>query len=497
MVIYTRPTAAGSTYDPVVSVYPDGCGTALGCFNSSGPGAIERVLIQGLTAGVTYSYSVSHAGVLGTASTDEFETGVRGFNNASLDPAYCGGPYSLQDAIYATRDDLGNMYANPGVPVRQYGFKFEEIGGPFTVEITQPLYIPYIQLDDVPGLEYGKSYNVSVRHSVRDFVNGVLQDHFSDYNVSCIVGLEGAIPQTQLRPEFCPAPEDLYLNQQIQAIPVIGADQYRFQFVGGGQTLVEQTNNYAVSLHNVGSIGQSLQYGGSYVVRVASRVQGVWSVYGPPCTIGMETQPAEIGIVDSYCGPTAVYDFPYSDFILAELVNGATQYQFRFTPATAGQPTLTEMRSGISFFFHTTNLDFSQGGTFQVDVRAFAGGQWGDYGDACEIQVNPLAGAGAPPTGDLAADKELSSSDISIGLYPNPNAGEEVMVNLSDLDDQSQVISIEVVDLAGKTIYTDQFANKGATANIIVDFDQPLAKGMYFVNVFANDRMITEKLTVE
>ncbi len=497
-IINARPVG-GSSYNAVITVY-DACGgSELGCFDNYGAGQMERAMPSGLTEGNTYYYTVSHSGTIGSASGDAFQTGVRKFNDGSLDEDYCGiTDYTLDQAVYASRDDQGDLYSNPIVPVKGYGFRFQETtdgltpNGNLDVAI-QVVQAVYIQLDDVPGLEYGKQYLVSAQHKVKVNVNGSVSEVWSNFQEECLIGLQATVPQTQLKAEFCPS-ADLYLEQQIQAVPVLGATQYRFRFSGGGDTFVESSNNYSVFLYNVGAVGNGLQYATVYSVEVDVFVNGEWSGYGPACTVPMQTQPEATALQSTYCNGT--YEYPQNpNYLLAEPVLGAEYYEWRFTPVGGGTAQ-TQTTVGISLAMHLATVDLSAGGDWDVEARAFAGGVLGDYGSVCSVTIN-ATGAMARPTDDTAEVKVVDATAIGASIYPNPTTGEQIFITLTDLVDENQQITVEVVDITGKTAHSTQLVNKGAQANFVVDFDNPLSKGMYFVNLYINDTKLVEKLTVK
>jgi hypothetical protein len=82
-------------------------------------------------------------------------------------------------------------------------------------------------------------------------------------------------------------------------------------------------------------------------------------------------------------------------------------------------------------------------------------------------------------------------------LYPNPNLGESLYVSLTGLEDKPQHVVIEIMDVTGKMVYAQDVANTGKSANIILNFNEKLSKGMYFVNIYMDDTMLTEKLSIE
>ncbi|NNC84119.1 MAG: T9SS type A sorting domain-containing protein, partial [Flavobacteriales bacterium] len=417
------------------------------------------------------------------------------YEDSELQSQYCNETYDLSQSIYSERDDLGQLYSNPNVPVKGYRFRFEEQGGGLIVNYTNLGETPYITLASVPGLEYGTTYDVSVSHKVRMRANGSIFEFWSQYGTPCPITIQADVPTTQLQSQFCPSTTDLYLEDQIQAVPVPGADQYRFTFDGPGGPFVETSSNYAMFLYNVGPFGgPGLQYGSvGYNVTVEVQVNGAWSAPGASCLIAMASEPENTEVQGSYCGGS--FDYPDPNFILAEYVYGATGYEWEWTP-TSGQTggIQTTTTNGISLAFHTTDLDLSGGGSWDVRVRALADGQNGSFSTVCVINIT-AAGPIAPPSED--GDVKLTSNEVSsISLYPNPNTGTEFILELDEQRDGTAPLQIAIYDITGSLVFTEQISVKGA-ANIMVRPDQKLKTGLYLVRVWDGDVETTLRMMVE
>lgn len=77
----------------------------------------------------------------------------------------------------------------------------------------------------------------------------------------------------------------------------------------------------------------------------------------------------------------------------------------------------------------------------------------------------------------------------NIKLYPNPSNG---VVNI-DLGMNHEELSIKIIDLAGKTLFAEQFSN----VNKLRIDDQELPSGIYFVEIKSKNAMSTLKLVIE
>jgi hypothetical protein len=93
---------------------------------------------------------------------------------------------------------------------------------------------------------------------------------------------------------------------------------------------------------------------------------------------------------------------------------------------------------------------------------------------------------------------QFTSSDPSMTVYPNPSAGEEVRITLSNIESIDQDIIIEVYDIAGRRIASRQLGNSGYEMQTVIRFDQRLSTGLYLVNVnINNETQLTERLIVK
>ncbi|NNK80050.1 MAG: T9SS type A sorting domain-containing protein, partial [Flavobacteriales bacterium] len=110
---------------------------------------------------------------------------------------------------------------------------------------------------------------------------------------------------------------------------------------------------------------------------------------------------------------------------------------------------------------------------------------------------DPSTGIFTPPGDVIDQDGNMKSLQPELRIYPNPSTGDRVRITLNDLVDTDQKIVIEVIDFTGKMIFSEQVSNKGRNASIQVDFDRNLSRGMYFMNLYVNDKIMTEKFIVE
>lgn len=180
---------------------------------------------------------------------------------------------------------------------------------------------------------------------------------------------------------------------------------------------------------------------------------------------------------------------------------GATDYTYEFTPVTnCGN----NSPIGLATPYATPNSNpymplgvlpyLGNAGAWSVRIRPeFAYGS-GVYGPAQLVSVGNTAASIMLPEDGLIQDNEKSmTSSIVAGIYPNPNDGKMLNINLTDL--KGTEVFMRVVDYTGRVIYSNRFIAQ-ESLNTVVIFDQPLASGMYVIEFINGQEIRTEKMIV-
>jgi len=87
----------------------------------------------------------------------------------------------------------------------------------------------------------------------------------------------------------------------------------------------------------------------------------------------------------------------------------------------------------------------------------------------------------------------INTSSIVANIYPNPNTGDMVNLNLTGIE-QGDVF-VRILDGMGKVVYTNRYTVEGSL-NTIVTFSKPLASGIYLVEFTSDDEVITQRMMV-
>lgn len=97
-------------------------------------------------------------------------------------------------------------------------------------------------------------------------------------------------------------------------------------------------------------------------------------------------------------------------------------------------------------------------------------------------------------TVDVEEVGEYSAQNII--AYPNPNNGEYINVEMDNVGVNQKVV-IEITDLSGKVIYTEEVTTREQALIQMVKFDKTLVSGVYSLNLSIDDNTITKKFVVE
>ncbi len=489
--------------DVVVQVL-DGCGgSELACVNVNGATGLESVLLEDMDAG-TYTVRVhNESGDVETESSGMFTINVQQLPFAKVQDNPGNPLFACNQTGFQLEDFIGaNPQTTPGVI--DYEWLVAEIGGG-SQTVYQRGEANYVARCEWLGMDYGKTYNVFVRvlilHPVFGPVWTVFPGDYQNPNVfgssSCTIQTSGSPTQTEVLPSYQGTNVDgnpYELCDFMIAFNALGADNFRWRFDQDGIPgnlddiiYTRGSGNPSVRLSWV----NGLQPGVPYTVSVEARVSGFWSGYGNSHAITLAGVP-NVAVRSSYCGGT----YAPTDFILSESVCAADFYRFRFTPQFAGA-TRQKTVGSYSLNMGTINPPLEPG-TYNVQVQVSQNGVLGDYSpsivtSACEITISgpTLPGGDAPVA-------QRSETFGNATLFPNPNAGSEVRMELDGLSDGNHEVMIQIYDVYGKLIQTDGFGHQGNRLSRLVRFENELAMGMYMVQIVVDgNRFATERLIVK
>jgi hypothetical protein len=134
-------------------------------------------------------------------------------------------------------------------------------------------------------------------------------------------------------------------------------------------------------------------------------------------------------------------------------------------------------------------------GYWSVRVRPnFNGGFNGTWGPAKVIAVSGSAASQMLDEENATQQvKTFEAQPLSV-VYPNPNNGSAVNINLTDIG--SGELTVKIVDAVGRTIYNNRYTVDGALFTQI-DFAEQLTGGIYLVEFTINGETMNERMIVE
>jgi hypothetical protein len=136
--------------------------------------------------------------------------------------------------------------------------------------------------------------------------------------------------------------------------------------------------------------------------------------------------------------------------------------------------------------------NLANAGAWDVRIRPNFSYGAGTYGPVQRILVNNTS-ASSMLNEDVAEMDEKVVSFVAANLYPNPNNGEMVNLNVSGIE--SDNVFVRITDAMGRVVYTNRFAVEGSL-NTIVTFAEPLASGIYNVEFSVDGQIMTERMIV-
>ncbi|MFT4659857.1 MAG: hypothetical protein ACI8XB_000107 [Patiriisocius sp.] len=124
---------------------------------------------------------------------------------------------------------------------------------------------------------------------------------------------------------------------------------------------------------------------------------------------------------------------------------------------------------------------------------------WSDYGTECTVSVTDGDAVinDDDNSSSALAISSLNVTEDAIQAVVYPNSGDNVLVNLSNLNDSDAKMIIEVMEIFGKRVFSEQFGISGSVMTQELNFNAKLASGMYLVHITANGQSVTQKLSIK
>jgi hypothetical protein len=178
-------------------------------------------------------------------------------------------------------------------------------------------------------------------------------------------------------------------------------------------------------------------------------------------------------------------------------VCGAVDYEWEFTRTDILELPFTKLRGAANRFLNlNTVTGLVAGATYSVRVRPIFSYGPGAYGAAdCLSIVGPVGMTTEGPVADqMASEDKVEVDGIATAIYPNPNAGTMLNINLTGV--ASEIVNVDVRDQMGRLVHSAQYTVNNGSLNGIITFNKQLAGGMYTITFNADGEVRTERFVV-
>jgi hypothetical protein len=258
-------------------------------------------------------------------------------------------------------------------------------------------------------------------------------------------------------------------------------------------------------------------------IRVRGRVAGNYLEFGPACRLKIDASAA-------FCPAAHLDDNPlnvgttFSCGVNGKVVGAsgnagkiwaspavrnpgaipANRYQFTMAvPAEGYTRTITTTSYVLVLGAWVANPLLCGTYTYDVTVRASfdAGASWCPTGKTCTVEITNNGGptpCTAPFTGGGGHLNTMATTEpSSLALWPNPNRGDQLYVQLDGIDPAVVQVTIDVHDLFGKRVIAETVATGGGDLNHVMQLGNTMASGVYTVTVTAGSLITTQRLVIQ
>jgi hypothetical protein len=291
--------------------------------------------------------------------------------------------------------------------------------------------------------------------------------------------------------------DDVYCNK------VPGATQYQFEFSNPDAGFIRRIvrNTHYVYFWNM--VGNPPVPGVHYFARVRTNVAGPLADahWGSGCDLGLGVQEvvtcSELIRAPYYghsCDETRAFNpSTNNSFIYAKPVVGGTEYQFHiFNSAENYDQTFVRSTYILQLKWNSNVAPLLlNGSTYNVEINVKVNGLYSGFcPSTCTITINN----GGGNSNGLASMQQTTTGTTT--LWPNPVKDGQVNLSIGGLKDADQHITVDVQDIYGKEVFTQEFGNSGEQFNTILQLPTSLATGVYMVNITVNGERSIRKLSI-
>ena len=463
---YSSATYCTTDSDPTATI----TGTVGGLFTSSPVGlsingSSGLIDVSASTIG-TYTVTYTTPGTCSAASDVQVEIQTCStVPSTTLRTQDCGRTLSSTSDLF---------YADAVANADYYQFEFDDAANPGVNTFVYTRHVRYTNFNLIGASKYSLNTTYNVR--VRAKVNG----EWGDFNSVCQLSTQATVPSTELRGQDCgrtlSSSSDLFYANSVD-----GATYYQFEFDDAANPGV---NTFVYTRHvrytNFSLIGLSkYSLNTTYNVRVRAKVGGVWGSYNNVCQLSTPSNVEDTKLRTQDCGKTLT---SLSDLFYADEAVGATYYKFEFDDAANPGATTFEYTRHVRYtnFSLVGSSKFVANRTYNVRVKAYVGGVWGNYNTVCQLIIGPSVIITNDNNVAKSLDLGLSKvKQLDMLIYPNPSTGQ---FSIEFTENQDGKI-VQLLNATGQIVYSEIINSSRVEMN-----QTDLPKGIYFIRVIGEDQ---------
>jgi hypothetical protein len=179
-------------------------------------------------------------------------------------------------------------------------------------------------------------------------------------------------------------------------------------------------------------------------------------------------------------------------------VCGSVDYEWEFVRTDIPELPIYKLRGAANRFLNLNTVPgLALGGVYNVRMRPIFANGPGTFGAAsCLSIVGPAMMDSSDDTAGYQENisEKTEVSEVETAIYPNPNTGTAINVNLTGL--VSDQVNIEIRDQVGRLVYRTMLVATEGKLNSVITFNAQLTSGLYTINFFSDNEMRSERFIV-
>ncbi len=211
-----------------------------------------------------------------------------------------------------------------------------------------------------------------------------------------------------------------------------------------------------------------------------------------PCVIYLQANPLLSMRPSENCTNAGALQ-PYRMLRAQPTICGVTNFKWEFTNQNGIQSTIAHYTS-TSVVVLNTVPGILMGNAYDVRIKpVYADGSAGAFGISQCISM--VSTSSVQYFGDEANEEDIMevSNEIAVAFYPNPFDGHTLYLNV--INASEVFIPIDIYDVAGQLMFS-KLIEKEDDNRAVIQFENPLPAGAYFVNLKLKNESIIKKLIV-